>query len=146
MHTHNIQLSDGIDIESGFPMAGGPGLIDPIEVWGRIWPIISQYAPHIVTALGFLSSSINITSWVKKKLKKKGKAPYPHIFFGAIYKHSMWNHYELAGLLGCSDDDAKSWLKTLGYKWDNSKKIYIVTDADRDSFIDMIKKAEYRDI
>jgi hypothetical protein len=123
LHTHNIQPNDGIDIESGLPMAGGPGLIDPMEVWERLWPIISQYAPHIVTTFGLLSSSITITSWVKKHLKKKRSAPYPHIFFDAIYKRSMWNHHELAGLLECSSDDAKSWLKALGYKWDNSKKL-----------------------
>ena len=127
-------------------MAGGPGLIGSVEVWERLWPIISQYAPYIVTTFSLLSSSINITSWVKKHLQKKRSAPYPHIFFDAIYKRSMWNHHELAGLLGCLDNDAKSWLKALGYKWDNSRKIYFVTDADRDSFIDMIKKAEYRDI
>ena len=146
LHTHDIQLSDGIDIESGYPMAGGPGLIGAIEIWEKIWPIICQYAPHIITTVGFLSSSINLMTWIKKHLKKKKLTPYPHIFFEAIYKRSMWNHNELADLLGCSYDDAKDWLKALGYKWDNSKKFYVVTDMDRDNFVEMVRKVEYHDI
>ncbi|EOU2024379.1 hypothetical protein C4D21_14600, partial [Clostridium perfringens] len=36
-----------------------------------------------------------------------------------------WNHYELAEYMEITPEESKNLLKGFGYKWDNSKKIYI---------------------
>ena len=41
LHTHNIQLNDGINIENGIPETGGLGFIGAIETWEKVWPIIN---------------------------------------------------------------------------------------------------------
>ena len=137
IHTHNISLNDWITIESRYPIPGASGSVPlpPAEVWETAWSTIKMIAPYIVGSVSFLASIVTLKEWFSSfssfKEKNKSNVPYPNNFVDAIYKRSIWNHYELAELFNITYDDAKNWLKVLKYGWDYSKKAYTVTDEDK---------------
>jgi len=116
INTHNIDSENGIKFEYGFPQAGGSGFKDVLEVWNQIYPFI-QIMANIGGAIAFIE-------FVKTTFKKN--IPVPHDIINYLYKREFWNHHELAKILDTSEENAKKLLITFGYKWNNSKKIYII--------------------
>lgn len=118
-NTHNI-TDNTIRIVVGYPQAGGPGWLTVMGIWEYAYPILNDIAV-LITITGGAISLFNFL----KKLKKKKKTEIPQTIFDIVYSRKMWNHNELAVLLNISNDNAKSWLKLLGYIYDRKKQCYI---------------------
>ncbi|MDD2377055.1 MAG: hypothetical protein PHD15_06750 [Clostridia bacterium] len=129
--THEIDLNEGIYLEYGYPQAGGPGLFGTIlDLW------VSAYlCLQIVDTLGGVAQFIE---WVKNKFKNK--IPHPHSVFDFIYKENKWNYIILSEKLDFDKEDVKYLLLALGYIWDNSQKLYCITEEMKIDKINKINK------
>ncbi|KGM97210.1 hypothetical protein Z968_04195 [Clostridium novyi A str. 4552] len=138
--THNIQ-DNIIYADTGIPQAGGPDLKDFIQLWNEYYDVISQ----IVTLFGFVNGVLKIGKFFEKvfidKFKNKKILP-PQGVFDLILSKKQWNHNELSQNLDIDKEDAKNILKLLGYKWDNSRKLYI-QQRDPKEIIDKLSKVKF---
>ncbi|EHK2349162.1 hypothetical protein KCL53_002299 [Clostridium perfringens] len=119
--THDIQ-DNTIYADTEITQAGGPELNDVSQLWNHCYPIIDQ----IVTVVCFYELSIKLSNFIKGLFKgKKIEQVPPNSFIEFILSKDKWNHYELAEYMEITPEESKNLLKGFGYKWDNSKKIYI---------------------
>lgn len=122
INTHNIDLKSGICFEYGYlPCGGGGSLLDSVEWFSRIFTVLE--------IISTLEGVYAFTQRVKKIFKRK--IPKPTTFQEIIYKRNLWNHFELSTKLGFSNEDTKSLLKAFGYKWNNNKKMYEITEREK---------------
>lgn len=100
------------------------------EAIGQLEPI--EWFELVLTVFETLSTIEGVCAFTQR-LKKlfKRKVPKPTTFQDIIYKRNLWNHYELSQKLGFSNEDTKCLLKTFGYKWNNNKKIYEITEKEK---------------
>ena len=98
------------------------------ELWQNIYPAI-QIMADVGGAIGFIQIIKNI---FKKKI------PTPHSFSEFIYKQNEWNHTILASYLNIDAEQAKNLLKGFGYEWDNSRKLYTITEEKKNDMINKI--------
>lgn len=115
VETHKIN-NNTIEIEYGFPQAGGPDLIDWRNLWDIAWEAI-----QVISTIG---GAIGLLDFIKTKFSDK--KPIPHEMMECLYKREYWNHNELAEKLDIKPEEAKNILKVFGYYWDKSKKIYVI--------------------
>lgn len=99
-----------------------------LEIWGFIYPYLE--------VIGTIGSCIGFTQWVKNFFKKK--IPNPHTFTEYIYRQDKWSHVILADELDISKEEAKKILDLFGYKWNNSEKLYYITEEDKKEKIEKI--------
>lgn len=105
--------------DTGIPQAGGPDLKDLVQLWEEYYPILEQ----IGTTFGFVSGIVGIGRWIRSLFKKKN--PPPQTIFDLLLSREQWNHFELAESLEIDKDEMKKLLQVFGYKWDNSKRLYV---------------------
>lgn len=121
LFTHNIK-NNIIYADIGIIQAGGPDLKDFIQLWYDYYPIINE----IVTVFGFFSGIAEVSRFIKSIfIDKSKKLLPPHGIFDLILSKKQWNHNELSENLDIDKESTKMILQGLGYKWDNSKKIYV---------------------
>lgn len=120
IETHKIK-NNIIEIEYGFPQAGGPGEVEWEILWNMVWKAIGGIST-IGGAIGFID-------FIKAKFSKK--KPMPYEFIECLYKRDYWNHNELAEKLDINPEEAKGILKTFGYFWDNTKKMYVIDEVKK---------------
>lgn len=136
--THDIK-DNIIHADTGIPQAGGPDLKNIIQLWNDYYPIIDQ----ISTVFGFLGGVAGFSTFLKSTfIDKKKKLLPPHGAFDFILAKAQWNHNELAESLEIEKESAKKILQGLGYKWDNSKKLYVHQD-DPNKIKDKLSKVSY---
>lgn len=75
----------------------------------------------------------------KKFLKKHNSFS----IFCYIYSENNWNHYILAEKMNIDSSEAKNLLKILGYKWNNSKRIYSITEEEKENQMEKISCIEF---
>lgn len=121
IRTHNI-VDNTIHGDIGISQAGGPDMKDLILLWNEYYPIIDQMS----SSFGFGAGFFGIGLFVKALFTKEKKPAPPHGVFDLILSKHKWNHYELADSLKIDKEDSKKLLQAFGYKWDNSKKMYIL--------------------
>lgn len=122
IYTHDIN-DNIIYADIGIPQAGGPDLKNFIHLWNEYYPIIEQ----ISAIFGFCAGITEIGKKIKSLfINEKKVLPPPHGILDLILSKNMWNHYELSVYLDVDKENAKMFLKALGYKWDNNKKLYIL--------------------
>lgn len=92
-----------------------------LDLWNKIYPAL-----EIIATLG---GCIGFIEYIKNIFKKK--IPKPHSFADYIYRKDKWNHIILAEELNIDKDDAKTILKLFGYKWDNSEKLYVISEESK---------------
>lgn len=145
--THKLTDSDILYMESGFPMAGGPGWQDIEVIWNAVWPIIKDIGSSIVYLTAFLASVATLQTWVKDNLFSRGnRPPAPHQFFEFILSENNWNHHLLAKKLQISSEDARLWLNALKYQWDAHTSTYTITEVNRNEILNLVSSIEYLDI
>lgn len=121
IHTHDIK-DNIIYADTGIPQAGGSDLKDFIKLWDQYYPIIDQ----ISSLFGFCTGIAGIGLFIKSIfVTKKKKSPPPHGVFDLILSKNKWNHFELSEELEIDKEATKKLLQALGYRWDNSEKLYI---------------------
>lgn len=115
--THNI-LDGKIQVITGIPQCGGPGIKDIADIWTSLYPILDQ----IATMFGVISGIVFAGKWIRGLFKPE--TPPPAIF-DFILSRDRWNHSELAEIMELDKEDAKKLLKVFGFKWDKSSRQYI---------------------
>lgn len=143
--THPNVLRDGLEVEYGYPAAGGAGWIqawDIIVLWA---PVIWQIAVKLGEAKDIFKNVQSIISWFENKFNDKSKMPYPQSFTDYIYHQDIWNHHELAAKLEMDAEQAKSFLKAYGYKWDHTKQAYVVNEDIKKELIVRENNIAYMD-
>lgn len=109
-----------IELYTGYPFAGGPGLLALAQIWENAIPVLNGIATFCSIA------GINVTYvWEKIRSLFLKKNQPPQTCFDIIYRREMWNSNELANLLKVENDFAKDLLRVLGYKYDQHKMMYI---------------------
>lgn len=121
IRTHNID-DNTIHADTGIPQVGGKGTKDLILLWNEYYPIIDQ----ISSLFGFGAGVIGIGLFVKSLFVKGKKPSPPHGVFDLILSKDKWNYHDLSDCLEFEQEDVKKLLQAFGYKWDHSKKIYIL--------------------
>lgn len=111
------------ELESGL----GGGIDTIFEIWKYVW----QQIHPIVTIAGEVGGAIGFFITIKNIFKKK--IPSPHNVIEFLYKRKNWNHIDLSENLNTNPKNAKNLLKAFGYRWDNSKKLYTITQEDIDN-------------
>lgn len=99
-----------------------------IGLWKNIYPYL-EIASTIGGCAGFIE-------FIKNIFKKK--TPNPHNFAEYIYWQNKWSHIILANELEISKDEAKTLLKLFGYTWNNSEKLYCITQEEKEEKINKI--------
>lgn len=118
LETH--QIKDGaIFAKTGYPQAGGPGILAFAELWEEAYPIIEQ----VVTMLTATGMVIKGAKWFCSLFKKKNKRP--QTIFDVVYLKKQWSHHELAEKIDVTPDEAKNTLRLFGYKYNQKKMMYI---------------------
>ena len=146
IETHSSIINEGLYFESGYVMAGGPGYIEFHEMWQNAYPIIKNIANNVGIIISFLASAATLESWARDKFSKRKDTPFPQSFIEFIYTKFEWNHFELAQILQIDNQDAKDWLKLLGYKWSPKKQMYIISSEDIKKQKDKLNNIKYLDI
>lgn len=118
LKTHKIE-NNYIEAKIWFPLAGGPGAMDLIDIWKLVYPVLEEF----VTCYGLISIAGKGYCWIKS-LFKTDIVP-PHTYFDLIYSRSLWNHFELAETLDIDSAKAKEMLKVLGYEYDRKKLMFV---------------------
>lgn len=119
LSTHNI-TDNTIRITIEFPLAGGLGAGELLEVWNNIYPTLEQIAV-ICTIAGF--SLKGLFDYLKKQFIKKKQTP--QVCFDIVLSRKRWNPHELSALLDITLDKAKELLKLCDYQYDKSQMQYI---------------------
>lgn len=130
IYTHGIDIETGMTVEYGFPQCGGIGLDSAIKMWSVIYPIL-----EVVATFGGV---IGFVQWIFSIFKKN--IPYPDAIMHYIYNQNSWNIYILSDLLKMTKEDTIILLKLLGYKWNNSKKLYLITEGMKKDKIKKLKE------
>ena len=118
-------------------------------------PIVLEILKNVAMVAGIYSSLKDVKEFVqyinKNLLKDKNltnknflKKHNSFSIFSYIYSENNWNHYILGEKLNIESDVAKNLLIILGYNWDNSKKIYNITDEKKDSEMEKISNIEFK--
>lgn len=138
--TYNI-VDGRINVKTGFPAASGADLITFKEMWeiffNNVLPALVDIC-GIISAYGVLEQKFIKIRNKAEKVQKKEIAP--DFVTDAIYRKNMWNHFEFSIEFDITEDESKELLKGLGYSWDNSKKLYIISEDEKDRRITIIKK------
>ena len=112
-----------IELDTGYPMAGGPGLVSLKQIWESAKPILEGIA--IFCSIGGLSVP-ELIKWFCTLFQKRERTP--HTCFDIIYSRTMWNHHELASLLEIEVDRTKKLLQVFGFEYDQQKGIYVQSE------------------
>jgi len=116
--THGIK--DAIMVESYIAEHGGYyPLMEIIELWENVYPMLMEIAQYLGVLFVFEKSLKKVAKiFIKKKV-----SPLNIIEF--VLSRDSWNHHELAEDLDIDEEESKHFLKALGYKWSNKKRLYI---------------------
>lgn len=134
LETHKIE-NNMIEVEYGFPQAGGPDVMEWLKLWKIAWKAI-----EVISTIG---GAIGFIELIKSKFNKK--EPLPHEMMECLYKREYWNHHELAKKLDISPEEAKVLLKTFGFVWNQSKKIYVIDEIKKKQIEGIIYKIKFLD-
>lgn len=105
------------------------GIIDmAIDLWNKIYPCL-----EIISTIG---GCIGFIDFIKNIFHKK--IPRPQNFALYIYRKNKWNYNILSEELDISKDEAKTILRLFGYKWNNSEKMYTITEDKKQEKINKI--------
>jgi len=138
IYTHDIN-DNTIYADTGIPQAGGPDLKVFIDLWNEYYPIIDQ----ISSLYGFYTGIVGIGLFIKSIfVNKKKKSPPPQGVFDLILSKNKWNHFELSVALEIDVEATKKLLQAFGYRWDNSKKLYI-HQGDINEIIEKLSKVSF---
>lgn len=140
INTYNI-VDGKINVKTGYPAVSGAGLAMVDDVWNCF---LNDILPAIIS----ICEIINATDVIKRsfvslrnKLKKEQNVDvFPDAITDAIYRKNTWNHYELSKELGNDVKEAKYLLKGLGYSWDRTRLLYIISDDDKNERIKKFSK------
>ena len=116
--THQIQNSI-IYIETGYPLAGGLGSNEILEMWQNIYPWLDQVA----TVLGIGSAILNIVKTLIRKHIKQDHTPMDLV--DLIYSRRQWNHNELAQYLETDSEKAKDMLHLFGFVYNRQIMLFV---------------------
>lgn len=139
LYTHNIS-DHTIRITTGYPWAGGPGVLTLAQLWEDIYPVLEVIAV-IATISGF---SLKDLFCRLRTHFMKIKQP-PQTCFDIVFSRSRWNAFELAELLDIEPARAKELLKLFDYQYDKSQMQYIQGKCT-DEIREKLSKVEVRDI
>lgn len=95
------------------------------EMWELIYPVFDT----ITTVSGTIGVGAAIVKWIRSLVKKD---IHPKGFFDFINSRNIWNHYELSNILGIESSESKYLLKSVGFKWDNSRKAYVKSERTKE--------------
>ena len=132
MKTHKIE-DNIIELEYGYPQAGGPDILDWITVWNFVW--------NSIVTIGEIGGFVTFIDFIKQKFSK-GK-PLPHEIVDILYRRNLWNHHEVANKMQITEEQAKELLKFFGYSWNNSMKIYVITEEEKQNKINILDKIKF---
>ncbi|MBQ2643177.1 MAG: hypothetical protein IJF94_05175 [Eubacterium sp.] len=140
INTYNI-VDGKINVKTGYPAVSGAGLAMVDDVWNCF---LNDILPAIIS----ICEIINATDVIKRsfvslrnKLKKEqNKDVFPDAITDAIYRKNAWNHYELSEELDNEVEDAKNLLKGLGYSWDRTRLLFVISDDDKKERIKKFSK------
>ncbi len=105
------------------------GIIDVvIDLWNKIYPCL-----EIISTIGGFIGFIDLIKNIFHK-----KIPRPQNFVLYIYRKNKWNYNILSEELDVSKDEAKAILRLFGYKWNNSEKMYTITEDKKQEKINKI--------
>lgn len=119
INTHNI-TDNTIRVTIEFPLAGGAGGCELLDIWNNIYPTLAQISV-ILSITGFSLSGL--FRFLKKYFMKK-KQP-PQVCFGIVFSRKQWNSSELGALIDIPSDKAKELLKLCGYGYDKKQMQYV---------------------
>lgn len=132
VNTHKIDISEGIIITYD------RGKLDSFE-----WDFIIECFVTVATVLGFVCDSASIVKWIKEKCGKNGPTN-PVNIQKFLYTRNMWNQHEVSELFEISIEHSKMLLKIAGYDWNNTKKIYEITDEVKEEKIAKLEDVIYK--
>lgn len=132
INTHKIE-NNTLEIIYGFPQSSGP---DPMD-WITIWNTFVNIKTVIEAGIG----TFKFISFIKRKFENK--KTIPHEVEDYLYKRDYWNHYELAKKLEVEPEESKNLLKAFGYTWDNSEKVYKISDKKKEQINRAISNIKY---
>jgi hypothetical protein len=134
--THNIQNGE-IHLLTGFPQAGGAGLVQIATQWDRFYPIVEQ----IVTGAGFLGlvygagkMAVTTGKWLAGKIhsKKSDSLGLQNVLPGSVvalvFSCTRWSARGLSAKAKIDEADAKGLLRLFMYKWDRKVQMYVKTE------------------
>lgn len=147
LDAQGLTQQDVLWFETGFPAAGGPELMDALEVWQQLWPILQDLfhafwdaADFTVTAAGFAAL---IRGLFLRPDRKEQQPPIPHHLADFLYRRTAWNHFELARLLDRDKEDAQNLLKFFGYRWNPGTQLYEITPEERDKVLAKLEQLPF---
>lgn len=140
--THCIKKDEMIYVETN-DSPGGFGDDEIIDLWKNVYP----YLEHMVMLLTIFKSVKEFVSFIKKVFGSKyqreefefTEVPHPTTVFSAVFTRKQWMSSELAEKLNMEPEQAKWWLKALGYKWSKNAHRYVITDKQINEFWENIK-------
>jgi hypothetical protein len=107
-----------------------------INLWLKIYPYLTAASVFITVFQGISGFIKAIKNAFGSKIhdSKDDIVPYPSTVFTAIFTRDYWILNELAEALNMEPEQARCWLKALGYKWSNTDHCYIITQAEKEKF------------
>lgn len=119
LNTHQI-TDHTIRVAVAFPMAGGRGPDELLDLWKHIYPVLEQIAV-VCSLTGFNLGSL--LGYLKRHFIKKKQGP--QVCFEIVLSRKQWNSLELATLLDLDPDKAKELLRLCDYRYDRSQMQYL---------------------
>jgi len=138
--THNI-TDASIDIEWGYPLAGGPGFPDIITLWQYVYvfythhkEIIDLLSKSVVTGIGIqvFPSLVKQIQKVKEKIPKSLEKVKPDGALSLVASREQWGVKEFSDISGLPTEDAKNLLVLCKYEYDRKRRMYIQTDETKE--------------
>jgi hypothetical protein len=145
LDTHAIS-DNRISFQYYSPAAGGPGWIDVLTAWNRTYEALTVFntlgGSLYLTHLAMRRATIIIKAKMGRRRHKgwNTDAPrgldnvWPGSVFSFIATRAEWNASELADRMGTTKDVAKDLLKSVGYRFDRQRQMFVTTANTEEAF------------